>query len=141
MFGGMTVLISLTAFGQNKITGKYIRTDYPEGYLILNDDKSFEFRFRFDMQWDLACGQFEVKGDTLSFFYTSDRFDVTCNSEGINMTDTSDYVLTQGGDKRWRPITARGVKNKILTIKTGDIHEAETVSPSGHYYRGKKGAK
>jgi hypothetical protein len=135
------VLISLTAFGQNKSIGKFVRTDYPASYLILNADKSFKFRFGFDQQWDLACGQFEVKGGTLIFSYTSDMFDRTCNSEGINMTDTSDYFLTQGVDKRWRPITARIVKNKILTLKTGDIHEAESVSLTGHYYRREKKRK
>jgi hypothetical protein len=135
---GLTVLISLTAFGQNEITGKFIRTDYPASYLILNADKTFKFRFGFDSQWDLACGQFEVKGDTLIFSYISDMFDITCNTEGTNMTDTSDYFLRQGVDKRWRPITARVVKNNILTIKTGDIHEAESVSLNRHYYRREK---
>jgi len=67
-----------------------------------------------------------------------DMFDIKCNTEGINMTDTSDYFLTQGVDKRWRPIIARIVKNKIVTIKTGDINDGETVSPSKHYYRRKK---
>jgi hypothetical protein len=132
---GLTVLISLTTFGQNEIIGKFIRTDYPASYLTLNADKSFKFRFGFDSQWDLACGQFEVKGDTIMFSYTSDMFDITCNSEGINMTDTSDYFLKQGVDKRWRPITARIVKNKILTIKIGDIHEPETVSLDSYYLR------
>jgi hypothetical protein len=135
---GLAVLITLTAFGQNGVTGKFIRTDYPASYLILNADKSFKFRFGFDSQWDLACGQFAVKGDTLIFSYNSDMFDITCNSEGINMTDTSDYFLRQGVDKRWRPITARVVKNKILTIKTGDIHEAESVSLNGYFYRREK---
>jgi hypothetical protein len=132
---GLTVLLNLTALGQSKITGKFIRNDYPAGYLILNEDKSFKFRFGFDSQWDLACGQYEVKGDTLIFSYTSDMFDRACNSEGINMTDTSDYFLKQGVDKRWRPITARVVGKKILTIKTGDIHDSETVNSYEHYYR------
>ena len=134
----LTLLINLTAFGQNEIVGEFIRTDYPAGYLILNADKSFKFRFGFDSQWDLACGQFEVKGDTLTFSYTSDMFNVTCNSDGINMTDTSDYFLRQGVDKRWRPITARVVKSKIVTIKTGDVNDGETISLSKHYYRRKK---
>lgn len=134
----LTLLINLTAFGQNEIIGEYIRTDYPTGYLILNADKSFKFRFGFDSQWDLACGQFDIKGDTLTFSYNSDMFDVTCNSEGINMTDTSDYFLKQGVDKRWRPIIARVVKHKIVTIKTGDVNDGETVSLNKHYYRRKK---
>lgn len=131
----LTMLISLSAFGQNEITGKFIRPDYPAGQLVLNADGSFKFRFRFDLQWDLACGQFEVKCDTLYFTYTSDMFDVTCNSERINVTDSSDYFLRHGVDKRWRPITARIVRNRIVTIKTGDIGDAETVSLSVHYYR------
>ena len=105
-----TFLINLTAFGQNEIVGEFIRTDYPAGYLILNADKSFKFRFGFDSQWDLACGQFEVKSDTLTFSYNSDMFNKTCNNEGINMTDTYDYFLKQGVDKRWRPIIARIIK-------------------------------
>ncbi|MBI3218012.1 MAG: hypothetical protein HYZ44_00720 [Bacteroidetes bacterium] len=133
-----TFLINLTAFGQNEIVGEFIRTDYPAGYIILNADKSFKFRFGFDSQWDLACGQFEVKGDTITFSYTADMFSVACNSEGINMTDTSDYFLKQGVDRRWRPITARVVKNKILTIKTGDQNEAETLSFNAFYYKRKK---
>jgi len=106
--------------------------------LILNANKSFKFRFGFDSQWDLACGQFEIKGDTLTFLYTSDMFDIGCNNEGINMTDTSDYFLKQGVDKRWRPITARVVRSKILTIKTGDIADPETVDFNNYYYRKEK---
>ena len=137
-FSVLTFLISLTASGQKEITGKYIRTDYPGGYLILDNDKSFKFRFRFDQQWDLACGQFEAKGDTLFFTYTSDMFDVICNNEMINMTDTSDYFLRMGVDKRWRPITAKIEKNRILTIKTGDIHEPETIDLNRYYYKREK---
>jgi hypothetical protein len=131
-------LINIPAFGQKEISGEFIRTKYPAGYLILNPDKSFKFRFGFDSQWDLACGQFELKRDTLFFSYTSDMFDIDCNSEGINMTDTSDYFLRQGVDKRWRPITARVVKNKIVTIKTGDVNDKETISLNSSYYRRKK---
>jgi len=136
--GLAAMLVSLTAPGQNEITGKYIRTEYPGGYLILNTDKSFQFRFGFDSQWDLACGQFEVKGDTLYFSYTSDMFDVICNNERINMTDTSDYFLRNGVDKRWRPIIARIEKNRIETIKTGDIHESETIDLNKYYYKREK---
>ena len=39
-FSVLTFLISLTASGQKEITGKYIRTDYPGGYLILDNDFS-----------------------------------------------------------------------------------------------------
>lgn len=134
----LTILINLTAFGQNELTGEFVRTDYPAGYLILRTDKTFKFRFGFDSQWDLACGQFELKGDTLTFSYTSDMFDTNCNTEGINMTDTSNYFLTQGVDKRWRPIIARIVKNKIITIKTGDVNDGESISLNKHYYRRKK---
>jgi hypothetical protein len=134
----LTLLTNLTAFGQNEMMGEFIRTDYPAGYLILKADKTFKFRFGFDSQWDLACGQFEKKGDTLIFSYSSDMFDISCNTEGINMTDTSDYFLTQGVDKRWRPIIARVVKNKIVIIKIGDANEGETITLSRYYYRRKK---
>ena len=134
----LILLINLNAFGQNDVIGEFIRTDYPAGYLMLKADKSFKFGFGFDSQWDLACGQFELRGDTIYFSYTSDMFDINCNSEGINMTDSSEYFLTQGVDKRWRPIIARVVKNKIITVKTGDVNDGETLSLSKYYYRRKK---
>jgi hypothetical protein len=84
------------ALGQSELNGKYTREDHPGGYLTFDSNKNFKFRFKSHAYWDLACGQFEVKNDTIFFTYTSDMFDETCNDEGINMTDTSDYFLRQG---------------------------------------------
>lgn len=132
LFGPLTTFI---AFGQDEISGKYIRTEYPAGYLILNSDKSFKFKFGFDSQWDLACGQFEVTGDTIKFSYSSDMYDLRCNNERINMSDTSDHFIGISIDKRWRPIKVIINKKRILAIKTGDINEPETVDKNKYYYK------
>jgi hypothetical protein len=133
-----TILNIVTSFGQNEISGKYIRGDYPVGYVILNPDKSFKFKFNFDLQWDLACGQYKVKGDTIFFTYNKDMFDSDCNNERVNVTDTSGVISQDAIDKRFRPITALLLKNKIQTIKTGDIQEPETVEILTFIYRRKK---
>lgn len=135
------LLIALNSFGQKDAYGKYARTEYPAGHLVLNSDKTFKFRFRFDSQWDLACGEFELKKDTIFFSYTSDMLDVNCNNERINMTDTSDYFLRTGIDKRWRPISAKITKGKIQTIQTGDVKDPETVSFNKNLYRKEKNRK
>ena len=127
-------LTSFMALGQSELNGKYTREDHPGGYLTFDSNKNFKFRFKSHAYWDLACGQFEVKNDTIFFTYTSDMFDETCNHEGINMTDTSDYFLRQGVDKRWRPIIAIIKKNKIQIIKTDGFHEPETAKQIKYYY-------
>ena len=131
-------LASFSALGQRELAGKYIRTDYPGGYLVLNSDKSFKFRYKSHAYWDLACGQYEVKRDTIFFSYYKDMFDLNCNSERLNFSDTSGVVSQDAIDKSLRPITARYLKNKILTIKTGNIEEPENVNPSTYYYRREK---
>jgi hypothetical protein len=135
----MTILFmtigSVTTFGQGELFGKYILTDYPNSYIILNADRTFKFRFRSHAYWDLACGQFEMKNDTIFFTYTSDMFDLSCNSEQINMTDTSDYFLKTGVDKTYRPLTATIKKKEIRTIKTGDMTDFITVDRRTYYYK------
>jgi hypothetical protein len=125
----------MTTFGQNELTGKYILTDYPGSYILLNADKTFKFRYRSHAYWDLACGQFEVKNDTIFFTYTSDMFDLSCNSEKINMTDTSDYFLQTGVDKTYRPVIATFKKKEIRTIKTGDTTDLATIDRRTYYYK------
>jgi hypothetical protein len=129
------IIGSVTIFGQGELFGKYILTGYPNSYVILNADRTFKFRFRSHTYWDLVCGQFEVKNDTIFFTYTSDMFDLSCNSEQINMTDTSDYFLKTGVDKTYRPLTATIKKKKILTIKTGDITDSGMVDRRTYYYK------
>lgn len=129
---------SLKTFGQSEISATYTRTDYPASSIVLNQDKSFKFKFHFDLQWDLVCGQYELKGDTILFHYNSDMFDVQCNSERINYTDTSGVILQDAIDKRFRPILARLSKNKLITIKTGDIKEPETIDTLIFYYKREK---
>lgn len=92
------------------------------------------------MQWDLACGQFETKGDSILFHYTSDRFDLQCNNEKINYSDTSG-VYTETIDKRFRPISARISKRSIMTVKTGDIKEPSTILSWTDYYIKEKNRK
>ena len=133
-----TTLLTLNAWGQKGIEGKYSRTDNALCYLILNPDNTFKYRFHWDLQWDLACGQYETKGDSILFHYQSDMFDRQCNSEGINYTDTSGVILQDAIDKRSRPISARLSKNKLTTLRTGDIAEPETVGKSVYYYRRKR---
>jgi hypothetical protein len=130
-----------TVFGQVEISGKYIRTEYPGGYLILNPDNSFTFKFNFDLQWDLACRQYEARGDTIFFNYNKDMFDSDCNTDKINVTDTSGVISIDAIDKRYRPITAQLLKKKILTLKVGDIKEPETVELLSFYYRAEKKRK
>lgn len=131
---GLLLLFGFNVFEQSGVSGKYIRNNYPGGYLVLSADKSFKFRFNFDSQWDIACGQFEIKGDTLFFTYTSDMHDVTCNEERINMSDTTDYFLRTGVDKRWRPIAALVKKKRIKTLMVGDTQEPTTVRYAHLWY-------
>jgi len=134
----MLTLLTLNVWGQRKVEGKYIRTDQSTCYIILNSDKTFKYKFGRDLQWDVACGQYEIKGDSITFHYQSDMFDRQCNNEGINYTDTSGVILRDAIDKRFRPITARLSKNKLKTFKTGDIEQPETVDNRVYYYRRKK---
>lgn len=138
----LAIIISSTSvFGQSALTGKYIRTEYPRGYLVLNPDNSFKFKFHVDLQWDLACGQYEVRGDTIFFNYYKDMFDSDCNTEKINIADTSGVILQDNIDKRYRPITAQHLNKKILTLKIGDVKEPETVELRSYYYRAEKKRK
>ena len=76
------------ASAQNQVSGEYLHGDYPGCRIILNKDKTFNFRFHFDLQWDLACGTYVMRGDTAFFSYLTDMFDPGCNTQGINVTDT-----------------------------------------------------
>ena len=129
------VLTSFSVFGQSELSGKYTREDHPAGYIILDSDRNFKFRYKSHAYWDLACGKFEVKNDTIFFTYTSDMFDDACNNERINKTDTSDFFLRQGVDKQWRPIVAKIQKNKIQIIKAGSLNEVEVVGSNNYYYK------
>jgi hypothetical protein len=133
-----TTLLALNVWGQRSIEGKYSRTDNSLCYLILYPDNTFKYRFRWDLQWDVACGQYETKGDSIFFHYQSDMFDRQCNSEGINYADTSGVILQDAIDKRSRPISARLSKNKITTLMTGDIGEPEAIGNRVYYYRRKR---
>jgi hypothetical protein len=134
----LTTLLTFNVWGQKNIEGKYIRTDNSMCYLILNADKTFKYKYHWDLNWDLACGQFEVKGDSIYFQYQSDMFDRQCNSERINFTDTSGVILRDAIDKRDRPTSVRLSKNKLTTLRTGDIGEPGTIGNSVYYYRRKK---
>jgi hypothetical protein len=134
----LTTLLTLNVWGQKSIDGKYIRTDNSMCYLILNADNTFKYKYHWDLNWDLACGQFELKGDSIYFHYLSDMFDQQCNSDGINYTDTSGIVLKDAIDKRDRPISARLSNNRLITIKIGDIEEPETVGTGVYYYKRKR---
>ena len=127
-------LNAVTSFGQIEASGKYIlKRGTDSNYILLKADNSFKYHYLNDMQWDLACGQYERKGDTILFHYTSDMFNLQCNNEKINYSDTSG-VYTGTIDKRFRPISARLYKRTIMTIKTGDIQEPKTVLSWNHYY-------
>jgi len=105
---------------------------------LLNADNSFKYQYGSDLQWDLACGQYERKGDTILFHYTSDMFDLHgCNNEKINYTDTSG-VFIETIDKRFRPISALLSRRTIITIKTGDIKEPEAIFTWTEYYTKEK---
>ena len=62
-------------------------------------------------------------------------FDLGCNSEGINYTDTSGVILQNAIDKRFPAIVARLSKKKMVTLKVGDIKEPETVDNGIYYYQ------
>lgn len=133
----LTLLLTLNAWGQKSV-GRFSRTDNSSCYLVLNADNTFKYRFHRDLQWDLACGRYELRGDSIFFQYQSDMFDRQCNSEGINYTDTSGVILRDAIDKRFRPISARLSKNKITTNKIGDIADQETIGKGIYYYRRRK---
>ena len=134
----LTAIFTLTAWGQKNIEGKYFRTDQSTCYLIIGSDGTFKYEFGRDLQWDLACGQFEMKGDSIVFQYLSDMFDQQCNTERVNYTDTSGVILQDAIDKRFRPISARLSKNKITTYVVGDTADPETIDKRVYYYRRKK---
>lgn len=130
--------ITLTTWGQNGIEGKYVRTDQSSCYLIINSDGTFKYKYRWDLQWDVACGQYEVIGDSIFFSYQSDMFDRQCNTDGTNDTDTAGIILQDCIDKRFRPISARVTKNKITTYKIGDLADLKSVDKWVYYYRREK---
>ncbi len=134
-------LASFCCLGQTEISGKYILKNGSErNYILLNADNRFKFAYLRDIQWDFACGQYERKGDSILFHYTSDMFDLQCNNERMNYSDTSG-VFTETIDKRFRPITALLLKRRIMTIKTGNIQEPETVELWRSYYVKRKEKK
>ena len=134
-------LTSIGCLGQNEISGKYIlKNGSDRNYILLNADNSFKFAYLRDIQWDFACGQYQRKGDSILFHYTSDMFNLQCNNEGINYSDTSG-AFTETIDKRFRPITALLLKRRIMTIKTGDIQEPETLELWRTYYVKRKEKK
>jgi hypothetical protein len=135
IFATFINLSSVICFGQIEISGKYIRIKGSKSnYILLNVDNSFKYQYLSDLQWDLACGQYERKGDTILFHYTSDMFDLNgCNNGKINYADTSG-VFAETIDKRFRPISARLSKRTIITIKTGDIKESEPILSWTDYY-------
>lgn len=134
----VVAFFSLTAWAQKGIEGKYVCPNYPTCYLIINSDGTFKYGFGLDLQWDVACGRYERRGDSLFFKYLSDMFDLQCNSERRNYTDTSGIILDGTIDKRFRPISARLSKNKITTNKVGDLTDPETITKQSYYYRRKK---
>ena len=134
----LTIFFTLTSWGQTNVEGTYVRTDQSTCYLTINSDGTFKYKFGWDLQWDVACGQYEMKGDSIFFRYQSDMFDQGCNTEKINYTDTSGVILKDAIDKRFRPISARLSKNKITTYKVGDIDDPKTIDKLVYNYRRKK---
>jgi hypothetical protein len=135
------LFITVNLFGQADIFGRYTWTDYPGSYITLNPDMSFKFKFRSHAYWDLACGQFKIKNDTITFNYFADMFDRNCISEGINFTDSSGVILQDAIDKSRRPISVRHLKNKLITIQVGHIGEPETVDFATYYYKRERNKK
>ena len=131
----LTTLTTLTTLGQKPIEGKYIRTDQSTCYLIINSDGTFKYRFGRDLQWDVACGQYNVTGDSIFFRYQSDMFNEQCNTEGINHTDSVGIILQFAIDKRFRPISAKLSKNKIRTNRVGDVTDPESIRKWVYYYK------
>lgn len=79
------IVVNHSARAQIKFSGKYIRDEYPAGYLIISDDGNFKFKFGFDQLWDLII-----------------------------------------------------LNNRIRTVKTGDVHEHESVDFRQYYYKRKR---
>lgn len=136
-FISLVLLVNLTVSPQNLIFGEYRRNEYPSGYVILGLDYTFKFRFHFDLQWDLACGTYSTKGDTVYFNYQSDMYDPICNNQGINVTDTSGVILQDAIDTRYRPITAYVSRDKLKTIVVSgpSIDQDTLVNEVNVYHR------
>lgn len=75
------MLIAISGFSQNKISGKY---EYYTYTLILYDDSTFHIDFRFDLFIDIGHGNYIVKNDTLILNYTK-LFDSVYYYDTINV--------------------------------------------------------
>jgi hypothetical protein len=127
-------------FAQEAIFGKYSRDLYPPGSITLQDDFTFKFKFNYDMQWDLACGTFRINRDTIFFYYRSDMFDETCNTEKegfLNDESRKEELMAAGEsiDKRFRPDSILIEGKKLFNIVNGKVYRGRySVSRKRHRY-------
>jgi hypothetical protein len=74
--------ISTFAFGQLKLTEKFVNDSYNENnYLIFYLDSTFKYRLAYHLFHDISCGQYRTINDTIFLFYRSDLRDTVCNKE------------------------------------------------------------
>lgn len=119
---------------ESALNGKFERIDH-KSHLTFDANGSFKFRFHRDLNWDLACGTYEIMNDSIYFFYRSDMFERTCNTEGMNDTDSVGIILQDAIDKRFRPIAAKLQNKKLITSKVGDVNDQKTIEALEYIFK------
>ncbi|OIQ96026.1 hypothetical protein GALL_220240 [mine drainage metagenome] len=123
------LFLSMLSFGlnclsQRNIVGSYCRLQYPTTNLILLADSSFKYDFYFDLQFDIACGKYSYKNDTIILAYSSEFNDTLCNKRHVNLLYDSAGKLRQTFgvlDKRHRPDSLYIKGEKLYRIVNGTI--------------------
>lgn len=141
---------SVLAFGQASLSGIFSRNDYPSISIVFNSDLTFKYRFSFDESWDIACGSYLIKKDTVLLFYLSDYNDTICNSpqtnilfiqtKNINGQTQKSAIIFGTVDKRHRPDSLFRIGDRLFLIDNGTIMgfpKSAKPSDNRHFFKRK----
>jgi hypothetical protein len=141
---------SVLTLSQASLSGTFSRSDYPSIFITFNRDLTFKYRFSFDESWDIACGSYLIRKDTVLLFYVSDYNDTICNSPQTNIlfTQTKNIngptqktaIVFGTVDKRHRPNSLFRIDNRLFLIDNGTVIglPKSTKHPDNrHYFRRK----
>lgn len=132
-----TFSFSLTCLSQRNIIGNYCRLQYPTTNLTLLSDSTFKYDFYFDLQFDIACGKYSYKNDTIVLTYSSEFNDTSCNNRHINLLYDSTGKLRQTFgvlDKSHRPNSLFIKGDKIYKIANGTIIKIKRYRTTKHSF-------